>query len=60
MSMSQKLICLNSFRNNLLFNFVDIPKPQKLSARPKSFCELDSQVPTLFAALPPTPMTSDY
>ena len=38
-------------RNILQFNFVNIWKPQKLSAKPNCFLELGSPVPPLFAAL---------
>jgi len=39
------------FRNILRFNFINISKPKKLSARPNSFWELGSRVPPLFPAL---------
>ena len=44
------IFCRN-FRNILLFGFVNIWKPQKLSARPNCFWELGSRVPPLVAAL---------
>ena len=42
--------CIN-FKNILLFNFVNLSKPQKVSAKPNCFWELGSRVPPLFPAL---------
>ena len=56
MGMSQIMMCKkHSFsrylKNILLFNFVNIPNPQKLSAKSICFWELGSRVPPQFPAL---------
>ena len=40
----------------MLFNFVNVSKPQKLSAKPNCFWELGSRVPPLFPALVVVPI----